>query len=196
VRLVVGVLLAGSAGALAPAGAVAQQTLPRVLIRTDRGDIEVEVDTVRAPISGVNFLRYVDGGHFDGGQFFRTVRADNQPNDSVRIAVIQASVSAARRRDGYPPIALERTSATGLRHVDGCLSMARSRPDTATSSFSICVGDQPELDFAGRRNPDGQGFAVFGRVVRGMEVVRDIHAQPAEGQTLRPPVRILSMARA
>jgi peptidyl-prolyl cis-trans isomerase A (cyclophilin A) len=192
-RLIVAALLAG--GALAHADVAAQQSLPRVLIRTELGDIEVEVDTVRAPISGVNFLRYVDGGHFDGGQFFRTVRADNQPNDSVRIAVIQVSVSAARRRDGFPPIPLERTSATGLRHLDGCLSMARSRPDTATSSFSICVGDQPELDFGGRRNPDGQGFAVFGRVVRGMDVVRAIHAQPAEGQTLRPAVRIVSMAR-
>ena len=181
----------------AAAGVRAQEPPPgpRVLIRTELGDIEVAVDTVRAPITGTNFLRYVDGGFFDGGQFFRVVRADNQPNDSVRIAVIQATVAAARRREGFPPIPLERTSVTGLRHVDGCLSMARNGPDTATSSFSICVGDQPELDFGGRRNPDGQGFAVFGRVVRGMDVVRAIHARPAEGQRLRPAVRILDMGR-
>lgn len=167
----------------------------RVRIETPLGNIEAEIDTARAPRTAANFLAYVDAGAYENARFHRTVHADNQPNDSVRIAVIQVSVSAARRRDGFPPIPLERTSATGLRHLDGCLSMARSRPDTATSSFSICVGDQPELDFGGRRNPDGQGFAVFGRVVRGMDVVRAIHAQPAEGQTLRPAVGIVSMAR-
>ena len=82
--------------------------------------------------------------------------------------------------------------ATGLRHLDGTLSMARDGPDTATGDFFICIGDQPELDFGGRRHPDGQGFAAFGRVVRGMDVVRAIQAAPADAQHLTPPVRILS----
>jgi peptidyl-prolyl cis-trans isomerase A (cyclophilin A) len=73
--------------------------------------------------------------------------------------------------------------------------MARSDPDTATHSFFICVGDQPELDFGGRRNPDGQGFAAFGRVVAGMVLVREIHDMPADGQMLDPPLRIQRAVR-
>jgi peptidyl-prolyl cis-trans isomerase A (cyclophilin A) len=169
--------------------------LPRVRIATELGDIVVEVDTAGAPITAMNFLRYVDGGFYDGGGFHRTVTADNQPNDSIRIAVIQADISATRRDDTFGPIALERTSVTGLRHLDGTISMARSGPDSAVASFFICVGDQPELDFGGRRNPDGQGFAAFGRVVEGMEVVERINASPAEGQSLAPPIGIRSVIR-
>ena len=120
-------------------------------IRTELGEIEIEVDTVRAPITASNFLRYVDGGFYDGGRFFRTVHLDNQPNDSIRIEVIQAGIDPAKSEDGFPAIPLERTSVTGILHRDGTVSMARSEPDTATSSFFICVGDQPSLDFGGRR---------------------------------------------
>ena len=91
---------------------------------------------------------------------------------------------------------LERTRDTGLTHVDGAISMARDGPDTATSDFFVCVGAQPELDFGGKRNPDGQGFAAFGRVVSGMDVIRKIHAAPASGQSLAPPVKILGASRA
>ena len=97
---------------------------------------------------------------------------------------------------GYGPIPLERTSKTGLRHVDGTISMARDGPETATSEFFICIGDQPELDFGGRRNPDGQGFAAFGRVTAGMEVVRRIQQSPAREQRLDPPITILRIRRA
>jgi peptidyl-prolyl cis-trans isomerase A (cyclophilin A) len=113
----------------------------------------------------------------------------------VKIEVIQGSVSPERDRDDFPPIAIERTDVTGLRHRDGTLSMARGGPNSATSSFFICIGDQPELDFGGKRNPDGQGFAAFGAVTGGMDVVRAIHASPANGQALTPPVRILNIAR-
>ena len=92
-------------------------------------------------------------------------------------------------------IFLERTRDTGLKHLDGTLTMARDGPDTAQESFAICIGDQPDLDFGGRRNPDGQGFAAFGRVIRGMEVVRQIHALPAEGQQLTPPLKIQNAFR-
>ena len=87
------------------------------------------------------------------------------------------------------------TRDTGLRHLDGTISMARGTPDSATSDFFICVGDQPELDFGGKRNPDGQGFAAFGRVVRGIEVVRKIQGRPAVGQAITPPVRIITVRR-
>ena len=179
---------------LAAAPVAAQ--LPLVRITTTLGDIDVESDTVRAPATAANFLRYVDGGMYAGGRFHRTVTTspDNQPGKTVKIDVIQAGLDSARFRD-FDPIPLERTSSTGLRHVDGAISMARDGPDTATSDFFICVGAQPELDFEGGRNPDGQGFAAFGKVVRGMDVVRRIHASRAEGQSLVPPVRIERVRR-
>jgi peptidyl-prolyl cis-trans isomerase A (cyclophilin A) len=169
--------------------------LPRVLIRTEKGDIEVEVETARAPVTAGNFLRYVDGGFYDGGRFHRTVRLSNQPGQAVRIEVVQAGINPSREAAGFPPIALERTGLTGLRHLDGVVSMARDGPDTATSDFFICIGDQPSLDQGGRRNPDGQGFAAFGRVVKGMEVVRAMQGSPADGQHLTPPIAIRSARR-
>ena len=185
------VLLLGSLVWLEQAAA---QTLPRVVIQTSLGSIEVEVDTVRAPITGLNFLRYVDQGSYRGGRFHRTVRSDNQPDNAVKIEVIQAGLDTTRAKDA-PPIPLERTSVTGLSHRDGTISMARDGPDTATSDFFICIGDQPELDYGGKRNPDGQGFAAFGRVVRGMDVVRSIQTARAQGQALTPPIQILGMVR-
>ena len=164
-----------------------------VEIGTPLGPIEVELDSHRAPATVANFLRYVRAGFYDGGRFHRTVTPDNQPGQSVKIEVVQAGVSPAREKEEFEPIPLERTSTTGLRHVDGAISMARGEPDSATSDFFICIGDQPELDFGGHRNPDGQGFAAFGRVVKGMDVVRKIQRSPAEGQTLTPPVEILSI---
>jgi peptidyl-prolyl cis-trans isomerase A (cyclophilin A) len=168
----------------------------RVLIQTELGDMEVEVDTVRAPITTANFLKYVDGRHYDGGMFHRTVKPDNQPDNKVRIEVVQAGANPAREKDGFPPIKLERTNKTGLKHKDGTISMARDGPDTATSDFFICIGDQPSLDHGGRRNPDGQGFAAFGRVVKGMKVVRKIQLAPSRDQKLAPPIRILRIRRA
>ena len=167
----------------------------RVLIETEAGEIEAEIDTVRAPITAANFLKYVDARLFDGGRFFRTVRPDNQVDKPVKIAVIQAAASRDKRAQFFPAIPLERTNVTGLSHKDGTLSMARSTPDTARDSFSICVGDQPALDFAGPRQPDGQGFAAFGRVTRGMDIVRTIQMGPAEGETLTPAVTILRIKR-
>lgn len=171
---------------------------PLARIQTDLGEIEVELDARNAPETTRNFLGYAHRGDYADGAFFRVVREDNQPDDAVRIAVVQARASEdPERAAGHPaPIRLERTRDTGLRHLDGTISMARDPgPDTATHHFFICVGDQPELDFGGRRNPDGQGFAAFGRVVKGMDVVRAIHARPAEGQTLKEPVRIQRVIR-
>jgi len=161
-----------------------------VVVETEMGAFELEVDVDHAPVTGANFLRYVDGGFYDGGTFFRTVHADNQPDDSIRIAVVQGGRNPEMDAESFPPIPLERTSETGLRHEDGTVSMARGGPDTATQSFFICIGDQPSLDFGGMRNPDGQGFAAFGRVVAGMDVVRAIHRAPDDAQQLTPPVRI------
>jgi peptidyl-prolyl cis-trans isomerase A (cyclophilin A) len=187
-----GFLLA--AAALAVGGAEPARPV-RVLIETDKGDVEAELDAARAPATVANFLRYVDDKFYNGGRFHRTVRPDNQPQNKVKIEVIQAGTDPARAKDDFPPIKLERTNQTGLAHKDGTLSMARDGPDTATSDFFICIGDQPELDFGGKRNPDGQGFAAFGRVTRGMDVVKKIQSAPAEGQQLTPPVKILRVSR-
>jgi len=168
---------------------------PRVVLETDLDSIIIEVDGGRAPATAANFLRYVEEGFYRGGRFHRTVRPDNQPSGPVKIEVIQAGVDPERKEQGFPPIALERTSVTGLSHRDGTVSMARREPDTATSDFFICIGDQRELDYGGRRNPDGQGFAAFGRVASGMEVVRRIQARPAELQALTPPVAIREARR-
>ncbi len=137
-----------------------------------------------------NFLDYVHAGFYSDGRFFRTVTMDNQPDDRVKIEVIQAQADPSKEKQLRAPILLERTRDTGLKHDDGVVSMARMGPDTAQDQFFLCVGPQPELDFAGHRNPDGQGFAAFGRVIKGMDVVRKIHAAPADGQQLRAPVRI------
>ena len=183
-------------GALRSPGVLPGASDPvRVVVETGMGTFELEVDADRAPITAANFLRYVDGGHYDGGTFHRTVHEDNQPNDSIRIAVIQGSRNREAGAAAFPPIALERTSETGLAHLDGTVSMARGGPDSATHSFFICIGDQPSLDFGGMRNADGQGFAAFGKVVEGMDVVRAIHRAPYEAQRLTPAVRIVRAYR-
>ena len=163
-------------------------------IATEIGRIEVAVDTRHAPRTAANFLRYVDDGFYNGGQFHRSVKPDNQPDNQIKIEVIQAERAAGTR--SFAAIPLERTSITGLSHRDGTISMARDGPDTAVSDFFICIGDQTSLDFGGKRNPDGQGFAAFGRVVGGMDIVRRIQAAPSDGkQRLTPPVRILRIRR-
>jgi peptidyl-prolyl cis-trans isomerase A (cyclophilin A) len=172
-------------------------TNPIVDITTPLGTISVEIDQQRAPGTAANFLGYVDRGEYDGSRFYRTVTPDNQPNDTIPIAVIQGGMASL---DDYPrrdvqSVDLERTSVTGLRHLDGTISMARMTPDSANSEFFICVGDQPDLDFGGMRNPDGQGFAAFGQVIAGMDVVHAINGSPAEGQHLEPPIEITSIER-
>lgn len=163
---------------------------PKVLIQTTAGDIEVELDAIHAPKSTANFLHYVHQGLYSDGRFHRTVTVDNQPDDPVKIEVIQASANPAEKAKFLPPIPLERTRDTGLNHINGAVSMARGKPDSATDHFFICIGDQPELDFGGKRNPDGQGFAVFGTVSKGLDVVRKIHESPAKGQQLDPKILI------
>ena len=168
---------------------------PLVRIDTSLGVIEAELYADRAPATVANFLKYLDAGRYTSGQFHRTVtlHPDNQPNSIVKIEVIQGGVNPEFAEKDWPAIALERTRDTGLRHLDGTLSMARAGPDTATSDFFICIGAQPELDFGGKRNPDGQGFAAFGRVTKGLEIVKKIQGAPADGQKLTPPVRILNI---
>ena len=172
-----------------------------VVFETQLGNITIEVDVVHAPITSTNFLKYVDGKFYEGGMINRAVRPDNTVRHDFEVQVIQFQSDPARENAMFPPIPMEPTSVTGLKHVNGVLSMARLGPDTAQASFSIVIGDQPEMDFGGKRNPDGQGFAVFGRVVAGMEVVKKIHqahtgaSGPYKTETLEPPIKILKAYR-
>ena len=174
-----------------------------VVLETALGNITVEVEIERAPITAANFLRYVDEGRLDGTVFYRAMRLDwgDQPNGLVQGG---AQNDPARI---LPPIAHERTSDTGLSHLRGALSMARYDPGTATGDFSIMLQTQPGMD-AKPSDPDPQfhdGYAVFGYVTAGMEVVEAVHAAPIDpgagegwmkGQMLAEPVRIVRAHRA
>jgi len=189
--VVVGLALAGPRSAPTQTEA----TSPKVKLHTELGDIVVEVYADRAPVTATNFLRYVDEARLDSAAFYRVVTLDNQPNNDVRIEVIQGGLFRdpdARRLDS---IDHETTAETGILHLDGTISMARSAPGTASSEIFITLGEQPSLDYGGDRNPDGQGFAAFGRVVEGMDVVRAIQALPEESQMLTTPVVILEVRR-
>ena len=169
------------------------KTLPKVAFDTPFGTLIVEIDTIAAPVTAANFFRYLDAGAYNNAQFHRTVTTTNQPDSEILIGVIQGSARAGAQQ--HPPIPLERTTVTGLRHLNGTISMARSTADSATNQFFLCIGDQPELDFGGRRNPDGQGFAAFGRLLSGWLVLQQLQSSPASGQTLTPPVPITRARR-
>ena len=173
-----------------------------VVIETAFGNIELDINAGAAPITAGNFLSHVDEGLYDGGIFHRTVTLENQrtinvatSNPDYVIEVIQGGISPEKLPDNLKPIPLERTKDTGLLHLDGAISMARGSADSAIENFFICIGDQPNLDYGTMRNPDGQGFAAFGYVTSGMDVVKTIQNQPAEGQRLTPTVAIRKISR-
>ncbi len=172
-----------------------QNNLVQVVIQTELGDIEVVIDSVNAPNTSANFLKYVDEGFYSGGSFYRTVKLDNQPDNDVLIEVIQGGINREYRDKQFLPITLEQTNQTHIKHEDGTISMARSGPDSATSDFFICIGSQTSLNYGGDRNPDGQGFAAFGKVTRGMEIIKKIQSSPAEGQRLTPAIKIINIKR-
>ena len=194
----------------APRGVLAQEAKDgEVLVRieTTLGNIDVAIDTKHAPATAANFLKYVDGRFYDGGRFHRATRPDNyvpQLPDRPPFQIVQADINPQRSQEKFPPIPLERTTETGLTHKAGSLSMPRgAEADSATSGFVICLEDTPSLDVGSKRYPDGQGFAAFGRVVRGLDVVRRIQQQPTnkdgetamQKQSLLPPVTITRITR-
>lgn len=163
-----------------------------MLLDTPLGRISARLDHRRAPLTADNFHDHLLDGHLDDATFYRTVRDDNQPDTPITIDVIQGGLLGPDFEAELPfePIAHETTDRTGLLHIDGAFSMARNEPGTAQTEFFVCVGGQPELDFGRRRNPDGQGFAVFGETLSGHDVIRAIHAAPADGQFHDPLIPI------
>ena len=181
-----------------PAAFAQSDARPRVLISTDHGDILAALEATKAPITCANFLRYVDAARYDGSRFYRAVQAPGAPT----VGLIEAGIQDQAKL--YPPIAHESTTLTGLHHGDGALSMARFAPGAATSDFSICSGDAVYLDANPAAPGDNVGYAAFGQVLQGMDIVRAILALPTgsspdapamQGQILIPPVRIVSIRR-
>jgi peptidyl-prolyl cis-trans isomerase A (cyclophilin A) len=166
------------------------QKLPTVKMETSLGKIVCEIDTVHAPVTAKNFLKHLKNGTFENALFYRVVRPENQPYSKAKIEVIQGGIFDDKIIDKIKPIPHETTAVSGLKHTNGALSMARNEPGTASTEFFICVGEQPSLDFGGTRNPDGQGFAVFGRVISGMEVVHKIQQLKDTSQYLVEPLKI------
>lgn len=187
--------------AAAPLTGAARPREVWVKMVTDKGTIVIALDLARAPITAGNFLAYADKGMMAGGSFYRTVSPKND-NNPATISVIQGGLGDGGKR--LAPIPHETTKVTGIRHRDGVISMARDTPGSATSEFFICLGDNAALDYGGARNKDGQGFAAFGRVVQGMDVVRAIHDAATvtkaddpymKGQIIEKPVQILELSR-
>ena len=165
----------------------------KVLLRTELGNITIELYPEKAPTTVANFLRYVQENRLDEAAFYRTVTLDNQPDNKIKIEVIQGGLYEDEHPQMLSPIQHETTQTTGILHKDGVISMARNEPGTATSEFFICVGDQPSLDFGGNRNSDGQGFAAFGKVINGMDVVHKIHQLQAQDQWLNPRISVIGV---
>ena len=181
--------------AIAAPIAAAPAKLPRVDIKTDKGDIIVELEVKKAPITATNFLKYVDGKKLDGTTFYRAARAKGDP----KMGFVQGGIQHSIFRS-YPPIAHEPTSKTGLKHLAGTISMARTEPGTAMGDFFIMVSPSPGMDAKGK----DVGYAAFGRVVKGMDVVKAILASKTlanagtgsmKGQYIEKPVKIVSARR-
>lgn len=168
---------------------------PKIIMQTKYGDITIELYAEKAPITVANFLKYIDENRFTDATFYRTVRMDNQPDNDIKIKVIQGGLFEDEHPDMLATIPHENTQQTGILHKDGAFSMARNEPGSATSEFFICIGDQPSLDYGGMRNSDGQGFAAFGKVIKGMEVVKKIQSLPAKNQYLEPKIKITQIER-
>lgn len=183
-------------------GAFAEDGTVQVVMSTSEGDIGIDLYLDKAPITAGNFLELVDNGDMDGGSFYRVVTYEND-NGSPKIEVIQGGLGDAG--DGFETIDHETTEQTGILHTDGVISMARGAVGTASTEFFICIGEQPGLDYGQPRNADEQGFAAFGKVVSGMDVVQRINGLPADapseseytqGQILENPVTITRVRRA
>ena len=168
---------------------------------TSVGSIKIELYADKAPITVDNFLNYVDGLYFDNTSFYRTVTYEND-NGNPKIEVIQKGIGDGWK--AFPMIKHESTRITGIKHLDGTISMSRGAPNTATSDFFICIGNHQSLDYGGGRNSDGQGFSAFGQVIEGMDIVRSIHQLPSDkktensyvkGQLINEPIKIISIRR-
>ena len=170
---------------------------PHIRIRTAAGDIEIELYPGKAPKTVAAFESYIDSGFYNNSSFYRVLNDDNQSSDAPKSELIQGGIwrSNYRKASSLPGIPHETTQRTHILHKDGVISLARTTPGTASTEFFICIGDQPGFDFGGDNNPDGQGYAAFGKVIKGMDIVRNIYARPENNQSFDPPVAIYNISR-
>lgn len=170
---------------------------PHVLIRTRPGNIELELYADKAPKSVNAFLAIVDSGHYTNATFYRVLNDFNQPSDAFKPNLIQGGLWRTKRQIAVslPTIPHETTKETGISHKDGVISFARNEPGTARSEFFICIGDQKGFDYGGENNPDKQGYAAFGKVVKGMDVVKTIYNRPEDDQYFEYPIFIFDIIR-
>lgn len=170
---------------------------PAVKIETHFGDIIIELNPEKAPKTVAAFLSYVDSGFYKNSSFYRVLKKEDQPSSAFKSELIQGGIwqTDYKRQLFIPGIPHETTKQTGLLHTNGVISLARTTPGSASAEFFICVGDQPAYDYGGGANRDGQGFAAFGKVVKGMDMVRQIHKQPDNATSFTPPIKILNIER-
>lgn len=170
---------------------------PHIKIETQFGNIEVELYPDKAPKTVAAFLSYIDSGFYNNASFYRVLKEEDQPTNSFKSELIQGGIWQTNYKKGIsiPGIPHEPTNVTGILHKNGTISLARTTPGTAGTEFFICLGDQPSLDYGGDANTDGQGFAAFGRILKGMDVVKRIHHQPSNEDSFDPPVAIFNIKR-
>lgn len=170
---------------------------PTIKIKTNFGDILVELYPEKAPVTVAAFLSYVDSGYYKNSSFYRVLKEEDQPSNAFKSQLIQGGIwqSQYKKQLGLPGIPHETTRQTGVLHKDGAISLARTAPGTANTEFFIVIGDQPAYDYGGAANPDGQGFAAFGKVIEGMDVVKQIHEQPDNETSFTPPLKINNIVR-
>ena len=170
---------------------------PHVIIQTEAGDVEAEIYTDKAPKTAAAFLRNVDSGLYNRSSFYRILNNDNQPSNAAKSELIQGGIWKTNyaKSISVAGIPHETTKQTGILHLNGTLSMARLEPGTANTEFFICIGDQPGFNYGGENNPDGQGYAAFGKVVKGMSVINTIYNRPENDQSFTPPVVIINIRR-
>lgn len=168
---------------------------PHIEIQTKFGDIEVELYPDQAPKTVKAFLSYVKAGYYNNSSFYRVLNDENQPSNAPKAELIQGGIykSKPKVHDTLTGIPHETTEQTHIQHKRGVISLARLAPGTGTSEFFICLADQPGFDFGGENNADKQGYAAFGKVVKGMEIVNKIYNQREEGQAFDPPVPIYNI---
>ncbi|MEA1878167.1 MAG: peptidylprolyl isomerase [Bacteroidota bacterium] len=166
-----------------------QKKNPVVEFQTPKGKILVELDIENAPITASHFLKLVKEGYYDGASFYRSVRGATKDNP-VHITVVQGGVSGMGNKRRVESISHESTDITGLTHSNGVISMARNKPGSASTEFFFCMGENQELDFGGKRNPDGQGFAAFGKAIEGFKTLHDLWGASAMGEQIDPKIII------
>jgi len=168
-----------------------------IIIETEAGDIEIELYPGKAPATAASFLSYIDAGYYKHSSFYRVLTDDNQPSNAPKANLIQGGIwkTNYKKASSLPGILHEPTNKTTILHKDGVISLARQAPGTATTEFFICIGDQPGFDYGGENNPDGQGYAAFGKVVKGMEIANRIYNRQSYEQSFDPPVSIINIIR-